>query len=147
MASDHAPHTQEEKSRRFDDAPSGIPGVETMVPLAMAQARNGMLSLQRLVDAVSVRPAAYLGLAPRAIAEGAESHVAVYDPKGEVGIRADLLHQRCGWTPYEGMTANFPRLVVSPAGVLVHDGEPQASRPRGRYVGLTLDELNPQRKD
>jgi dihydroorotase len=141
MSSDHAPHTQEEKSWRFEDAPSGIPGVETMVPMAMVEARNGRLSLERLFDAAAVRPAAFLGLERRGIEVGLEAHLAVYDPKGERKIVADELHHRCGYTPYEGMLANFPRFVVGPSGVLVHDGVLQMSRPAGRYVGSTLEEL------
>ena len=141
LASDHAPHTQEEKSWRFEDAPSGIPGVETMVPMAMVEARNGRLSLDRLVDATSTRPAAFLGLERRGIEVGLEAHLAVYDPKGARKVRADALHQRCGYTPYEGMLANFPRMVVGPFEVLVHDGVFQMSRPMGRYAGSTLEEL------
>ena len=141
MASDHAPHTQEEKALRFEDAPSGIPGVETMVPLAMAQAKNGRIPLERLVDAVSVRPAAFLGLSPRGLEVGNEAHLAVYDPKRVRKVREDDLHQRCGWSPYHGMDALFPNLVVGPMGVLVDDGVFQQNRPAGRYVGLSLEEL------
>lgn len=141
VASDHAPHTQEEKSRPFEDAPSGIPGVETMVPMLMVEVRSGRLGLERLVDAVSTRPASFLGLAPRTIVEGSEAHLAVYDPKGTTRIDEELLHQHCGWSPYHGMDAIFPILVVSPAGVLVHDGALQRSRASGRYVGPTLEDL------
>ncbi len=141
MASDHAPHTQEEKSLRFEDAPSGVPGVETMVPMAMAQAKNGRITLDRLIDAVSVRPAAFLGLEPRGLEVGNEAHVAVYDPKRARKVRADDLHQRCGWTPYEGIDAIFPILVLTPTGLLVDDGVIQQTDPGGRYVGLSLEEL------
>jgi len=141
VASDHAPHTQEEKALRFPDAPSGIPGVETMVPLLMAEVKNGRISLERMVNAVSFRPAAYLGLAPRGLGVGNEAHIAVYDPRGVRRIDEDRLHQQCGWSPYHGMEAIFPDLVVSPGGVLVDDGEVQQSKPTGRYVGLTLEDL------
>ena len=141
MASDHAPHTREEKEWPFQDAPSGIPGVETMVPMAMVEARSGRLSLERLVDATATRPAAFLGLERRALEVGLEAHIAVYHPKAEVTIRADKLHQHCGFTPYEGMKAIFPLLVIGPGGVLVDDGEFQLNRPTGRYVGPTIEEL------
>jgi hypothetical protein len=65
----------------------------------------------------------------------------VYDPKGTHRIDEDRLHQHCGWSPYHGMEANFPVLVMSPAGLLVHDGVFQQSRPTGRYVGLTLEDF------
>ncbi len=70
--------------------------------------------------------------------------MAVYDPKAERRIREDDLHQHCGFTPYEGMQANFPVMVVAPWGVLVEDGELQQSHPQGRYVGPSLDDLQDQ---
>jgi dihydroorotase len=142
IASDHAPHTRAEKDRRFEDAPPGIPGVETMVPLLMAEARSGRLGLQRLVDATAVRPAAFLGLARRGIETGLEAHIAVYDTR-EVGeVVTERLHHKCGWTPYEGMPAIFPSLVVSAGEVLVEDGVFQRSQPSGRYVGRDLGDLS-----
>jgi dihydroorotase len=141
LASDHAPHTREEKQLAFEAAPAGIPGVETMVPMAMAQVRHGRIALERLVDACATRPAAFLGVGPRALEAGAAAHVAVYDLHDEDEVTADMLHQRCGWTPYEGMTAVFPRLVVGPGGILVDDGEFHQGRPLGRYVGLDLERL------
>jgi dihydroorotase len=141
MASDHAPHTREEKAQKFEDAPSGLPGVETMMPLAMTQVKNGQLTLNRLVDATSVLPADFLGLEPRGLEVGMEAHIAVYDPKDVRKIKADELHHKCGWTPYEGMEAIFPKLVVSTSGVLLDDGEFQQSEPSGRYVGKVLEDL------
>ncbi len=141
LASDHAPHTREEKSVEFEAAPSGIPGVETMVPLAMAEASNGRVRLERLVDATAARPAAFLGLGRRAIEEGLPGHLAVYCLKEETKVRGDMLHHRCGWTPYEGMPAILPKLVVGPGGVMVEDGVFQQSRPQGGYVGMDLEGL------
>ena len=92
------------------------------------------------MSASSVRPAAFLSLAPRGLFVGAEAHIAVYDPKGTTRIDEDRLHQHCGWSPYHGMDAIFPQLVVSPGGVLVHDGVFQQSKANGRYVGLTLED-------
>ena len=141
VASDHAPHTREEKARGFSDAPPGIPGVETMVPLLMTEVSTGRISLERMVSATSYRPAGFLGLEVRGLFEGAEAHIAVYDPKGTRRIDEDQLHHHCGWSPYHGMDAIFPRLVMSPGGVLVDDGVFQQSRPTGRYVGPTLEDL------
>ncbi len=141
LASDHAPHTREEKSWPFADAPSGVPGVETMVPMAMAYVKTGLITLERLVDACATRPAAFLGLGRRAIEVGATGHIAAYDMYDRVDVSAENLHQKCGWTPYEGQSAIFPRLVVGPGGILVEDGELQQSAPHGRYVGLDLDAL------
>jgi dihydroorotase len=61
IASDHAPHTIEEKERSFDKVPSGIPGVETSLPLMLAQVKKGSISIERLVSAMMERPAEIMG--------------------------------------------------------------------------------------
>ena len=141
ISSDHAPHTLEEKAKPFADAPSGMPGVETMVPMAMAHVKRGELTLERLVDACAVRPAAFLGLGERAIKVGAPAHIAAYDLQCPVEVSAEDLHSKCGWTPFEGQSAVFPRLVVGPGGVLIEDGVFQQSRPQGKYLGLDIEAL------
>ena len=138
LSSDHAPHTREEKQQAFEDAPSGVPGVETMVPLMMAQLKEGRIGIDRLVDATATRPAAFLGIGRRSIEVGAVAHLAVYSLRDVVEVSAARLHHKCGWTPFEGMPAIFPRLVVGPGGILVDGGEWQLDRPAGRYVGLSL---------
>ena len=141
LSSDHAPHTLEEKAKSFADAPSGMPGIETMVPMMMAHVKRGRIALDRLVDACAVRPAAFLGLGARAIEAGAPAHLAAYDLQQVAEVSADALHSRCGWTPYEGQPAVFPALVVGPGGVLVDGGAFQQSRPQGRHVALDIDAM------
>lgn len=108
LESDHAPHTKVEKEDNFHNAPSGVPGVETMVPLMLAQA-NGKLPLQRVVDAVTAGPAKLLGLKDRGVLEpGMRADFAVYDLKKPAKVASAELHSKCGWSPYDGLKAVFP---------------------------------------
>ena len=119
VASDHAPHTADEKARVFAEAPSGLPGVETMLPLLLARVLDGALSLERLIELTSTGPARILGIRPAGFAPGDRADFALYRPRAEP-VRAARLHSRCGWTPYGGMPAVFPERVVM-AGEIAFD--------------------------
>jgi dihydroorotase len=115
VATDHAPHTAEEKAGSVWEAPSGVPGVETAVPLLLARARDpdDPLSVERLRDAVATRPAAVFDLPAKGrIETGADADLVCY-PDGTEPTRAAELHARCGWTPFEG------RPLVRPAWTTV----------------------------
>ncbi|MHB1260962.1 MAG: dihydroorotase [Thermoplasmatota archaeon] len=123
LESDHAPHTKVEKEDNFHNAPSGVPGVETMVPLMLAQV-NGKLPLQRVVDAVTVGPANLLGLKDRGVLEaGMRADFAVYDLKHPTKVDSGELHSKCGWSPYDGLKAVFPTHTFLAGKAVVQDGQ------------------------
>jgi len=122
IASDHAPHTNEEKAQVFSQAPSGVPGVETMVPLLMAEVLEKRLALPDVIKKTSATPAAVLGIPAAGFMPGDRADFALY-PKEAVTITADHLHSRCGWTPFEGFCAVFPKTVIRDGTVVYEDGE------------------------
>jgi len=135
LASDHAPHLPEEKGEDIWEAPAGVPGVETMLPLMLFAVRRNLLSLERLVDALAARPARIFGLAGKgAIRVGKDADLVMVDPKRVVEIRADRLHSRAEWTPYEGMKAIFPRMTII-RGSVVWDDDLVAVPGWGRFQG------------
>jgi dihydroorotase len=105
LASDHAPHTLEEKSRPFEKAPYGLPGVETTLPLMLYAVYRGRLSLTRLVEAFSERPAERFGLVRKGhIREGYQADLVVVDLGKRARVERGKLKTKCGWSPYEGFT-------------------------------------------
>ncbi|MFA5943027.1 MAG: dihydroorotase [Candidatus Thermoplasmatota archaeon] len=123
LESDHAPHTKVEKEDAFHNAPSGVPGVETMVPLMLAHV-GGKLPLQRVVDAVTVGPANLLGLKDRAVLEpGMRADFAIYDLKHLTKVDSNDLHSKCGWSPYDGLKAVFPSHTFLAGKAVVQDGD------------------------
>jgi len=122
IASDHAPHTVEEKNATFIDAPAGIPGVETMIPLLVAQVLERNLSFVSLIQKTVTNPAALLAIPEAGFTIGDRADFALY-PKTPVRITSDTLHSKCGWTPYENFSAVFPRIVIMNGSVSYQDGE------------------------
>lgn len=123
LESDHAPHTSVEKEDNFHNAPSGVPGVETMGPLMLAQV-GGKLHLETVVDALSKNPAALIGAKDRgALEPGMRADFAVYDLKHPTKVDSANLHSRCGWSPYDGLKACFPSHTFLAGKAVVADGQ------------------------
>jgi dihydroorotase len=113
IATDHAPHTSEEKDASIWDAPSGVPGVETALPLLLAEARNGDLTYDRVRDLTAANPANIFGLASKGrVAEGNDADLVLVDTSTTEPVRAAQLHTNCDWTPFEGRQAIFPELTL-----------------------------------
>jgi dihydroorotase len=128
IASDHAPHTPAEKQVPFREAPSGIPGVETMVPLLLAAVLAKKVSLPDVIRKTSQAPAELLGMTPAGFAPQDRGDFALY-PKEAVRIDPDTLHSRCGFSPFAGLPAVFPRVVILGGTVVYEEGEFSAGSP------------------
>ncbi len=134
IASDHAPHLPEEKRDDIWEAPAGVPGVETMLPLMLMAVRRNLISLERAIKAISTRPAEILGLKTKGrIAIGMDADLVLFDPRNASRIRADRLHSRADWTPYEGMEGIFPRMTII-RGETVFEGDLDVKPGQGRFL-------------
>ncbi|QOS13094.1 dihydroorotase [Haloferax gibbonsii] len=123
VATDHAPHTREEKEQSLLDAPSGVPGVETMVPLLLGAVVAGDLTAERVRDVVAATPAEVFDLPRKGRVEvGADADLALYDLDAAREIRGADLHSKCDWTPFEGHTGVFPEWTML-RGEFVWDGD------------------------
>jgi dihydroorotase len=123
IASDHAPHTLDEKAEDFDYAPSGMPGVETMVPLMLHLVEEKHLDLAGAVDRLCSRPGEIFGIPKGRIAVGYDADFMVVDFSQCAMVRTDRLHSKCGWTSYEGMPAIFPRSVIVRGETILDRGD------------------------
>lgn len=139
VSTDHCPWNYEIEKQRGRDAfaliPNGLPGIETRIPLLYGLGvAQGRLSLPRFVAVAATEPARAMGLYPRkgAIVAGADADLVILDPAGTTTVRAESLHQRVDYTPYEGWTVPG-RLVatLSRGEVIVKEGEFVGRRGRG----------------
>jgi dihydroorotase len=104
LGSDHAPHTREEKAKSYPATPSGMTGVQTLVPLMLDHVQAGRLSLARFVDLTSAGPARLFGIARKGrIAAGYDADLTVVDLKRRETITDAWVASRAGWTPYDGL--------------------------------------------
>jgi dihydroorotase len=104
LGSDHAPHTREEKAKPYPASPSGMTGVQTLVPIMLDHVNAGRLSLLRFVDLTSAGPARLFNIARKGrIAVGYDADFTVVDLKRRETITDRWIASRAGWTPYHGV--------------------------------------------
>ncbi len=105
LGSDHAPHTREEKAETYPKCPSGMPGVQTLVPIMLDHVNAGRLSIERFVDLTSHGPQRVFGMARKGrVAVGYDADLTIVDLKARRTITNDWIASRCGWTPFDGKT-------------------------------------------
>jgi dihydroorotase len=130
IGSDHAPHGRDEKKQPYPDSPSGMPGVQTLLPLMLDHVAAGRLSLERLVDLTSAGPARIFGAVGRGrIARGYRADLSVVDLKVRRMITHRWIVSRCGWTPFDGLTVRgWPMATIVGGRVVMREdqllGEP-----------------------
>ena len=105
IGSDHAPHTRDEKSRVYPKTPSGMPGVQTLLPVMLNHVHAGRLSLTRLIDLLCQGPNRLFGIVGKGrLAVGYDADFTLVDLAASREITDDWVAAKCGWTPFAGMT-------------------------------------------
>ena len=125
LGSDHAPHTLEEKARPYPASPSGMPGVQTLVPVMLTHVANGRLSLDRFIDLTSHGANRVFGIAGKGrMAEGYDADLTIVDLTAKHVIRHADMASRCGWTPFDGFEATGKAMATIVRGrVVMRDGD------------------------
>jgi len=138
LGSDHAPHTREEKAKPYPASPSGMTGVQTLVPIMLDHVNKGRLSLERFVDLSSAGPARVYGIAGKGrVAVGYDGDFTVVDLKARRTITNDWIASRSGWTPFDGMAVTgWPVATVVRGRIVMRDGA-LIGAPAGRPVRFT----------
>ena len=104
IATDHAPHTLEEKSLPYPDSPAGMPGVETSLPLMLTQFKAGKCTLQQVQNWMSIGPAMTYGIPNKGwIGEGFDADLTLVDMDRCHPVRDEEVFSRAGWSPYTGL--------------------------------------------
>ena len=133
LGSDHAPHTREEKDKAYPDTPSGMTGVQTLVPIMLDHVNAGRLSLERMVDLTAHGPQRLFGLQTKGrIVVGFDADFTVVDLKVRRKIENKWIASRCGWTPFDGViVTGFPIGTIIRGETVMWDGAVVGGSPAG----------------
>jgi len=125
IGSDHSPHTEEEKAQEYPKSPSGMPGVQTLLPLLLDHCAAGRLTLERVIDLTSSGPARIYSIAGKGrIALGYDADLTLVDLKAKREITDADCASRCGWTAFAGMTVTgWPMATILRGHIVMRDGE------------------------
>jgi len=134
LGSDHAPHTLEEKRKEYPASPSGMTGVQTLVPIMLDHVNAGRLSLERFVDLTSHGPARIFNISRKGrIAAGYDADLTIVDLKRRETITNEWVASKAGWTPYDGVeVAGWPVGTIVNGRTVMWQGElasPASGRP------------------
>ncbi len=124
LGSDHAPHTLDEKAQPYPESPSGMTGVQTLLPVMLTHVLSGRLTLERLVDMAASGPARLFQIARKGrIARGYDADFAIVDLKKSQLLQRQWIASKCGWSPYEGqLLKGWPVHTVLRGNIVVRDG-------------------------
>jgi dihydropyrimidinase len=145
FSSDHAPYRYDQTGKlpkgdktTFKEMANGVPGLELRLPLLYTFGFGaGRITLPEFVDLTATRHAQIYGCYPQkgTIAEGSDADIAIWDPKRRLTVRADLIHDNVGYTPYTGRELQgWPVTVLSRGAVIIENSELKAERGRGRFL-------------
>ena len=149
FSSDHAPYRFDETGKfhagpnpNFTQVANGLPGIELRAPLLFSEGvGKGRIDLHQFVALTSTNPAKLYGLYPRkgSLAIGGDADIALWDPNKEVTVTHSMLHDACGYTPYEGMRVKgWPVTVLSRGRIAVQDGQLKIAKGSGRFLKREL---------
>ncbi len=135
VATDHAPHTLEEKSKAYNQAPSGGPLVQHALLAMLEKAKEGIISVECVVEKMAHAPAICFQLAERGfIREGYYADLVVVDPTETITVNKSNVLYKCGWSPFEGVTFSNKIAGTYVNGILVYDGKQIVSEQKGMRV-------------
>ena len=125
IGSDHAPHSAEEKQQAYPNTPSGMPGVQTILPIMLNHMAEGRLTLERLVDLLCSGPQRLFGVIGKGrIAVGYDADFTLVDLDHSREITDDWVESKCGWTPFNGDTVTgWPRATIIAGRFVMREDE------------------------
>ncbi|RLF44146.1 MAG: amidohydrolase, partial [Thermoplasmata archaeon] len=130
LESDHAPHLMEEKED-FAVAPSGMPGVDALLPIMLYMVKQRKISMDLLYRMVCKNPAEFFGINKGSIEIGKDADLIIIDFKDISEVRA---LSKCGWSSYEGMPCIYPKHVYLRGEKIVDDGEFIGEKGKGKMI-------------
>jgi len=125
IATDHAPHTLEEKAQEYPNSPSGMPGVETSLPLMLTAAMQGQCTLAQVANWMSLAVAQAYGIPNKgAIAPGYDADLVLVDLNTYHPVLREELLTKCGWSPFEGWNlTGWPAITIVGGQIVYQKGK------------------------
>ena len=124
-----------EKNVDFDKAPSGIPGVETMLPIFLFLYSQGKISLKHIIKLFCENPSRILNIPKGKIEIGKDADFLIIDQKKVSIIKNKNLHYKCGWSPFENFKAIFPKHVFIRGEHLIKEEDIILNKGFGKFIG------------
>ena len=125
IGSDHAPHLKENKEKRYPDSPSGMPGVQTLMPVMLNHVNDGKLSLEQLMNSICENPVKIFGIKDKGfIKEGLDADFTIVDMNKKILIKNENIESKCGWSPFDGDEfKGTPVLTIINGQIKMRDGK------------------------
>ncbi|MBN1238945.1 MAG: dihydroorotase [Gammaproteobacteria bacterium] len=135
IATDHAPHTREEKANTYFAAPAGLPLVQHLLGMLLEMHRDGVLSLTTIVEKAAHNPARLFGIVDRGfVREGYFADLVVVDLDALTPVTEEQLRYKCGWSPLQGVSLHSAVFMTILNGVPVYRNGKPAEAPQGRAL-------------
>lgn len=135
VASSHKPCLLNEKEIELINSHSGIPGVETLIPLMLYLVNKNYITLKDFIKLTSQNPAKLFNMKSKGFFKiGYDADLILFNPKNIEKIKAENLHYKCYWTPYENMNAIFPDITISRGDIIFEDKQIIGKKGRGRFI-------------
>ena len=125
IATDHSPHTLEEKKQPYGKAPSGMPGVETSLPLMLNEVSNNKITFEQVVKWMCENPAKIYNVKNKGFLKiGYDADIAIVDMKLEKILSGSKMQAKCGWTAFEGQKIKgSPIITIVNGNIVYKDGK------------------------
>jgi len=125
LGSDHAPHSKEDKNKKYPVSPSGMPGVQTILPIMLNHVNNEKLSLEQLIKLMCENPCKIFDIKNKGyIKEDFDADLTIIDMNKEQTIKDEMIASKCGWTPFNNFTVKgFPVATIVNGKVVMSDGK------------------------
>lgn len=135
IATDHAPHTIEEKNQSYFKAPSGGPLVQHALLALLEKHKEGIISLERIVEKTAHNPAILFNIQKRGfVKEGFFADLVLIDPNNTTTVKKSTILAKCGWSPFEGTTFSHQIATTIVNGEVVWNGEKICSERNGKRL-------------
>ena len=125
LGSDHAPHSKEDKKKKYTASPSGMPGVQTILPIMLNHINNEKLSLEQLIKLMCENPCKIFGIKNKGhIKEDFDADLTIVDMNKKQTIKNEMIASKCGWTPFNNFVVKgFPVATIINGKIVMSDGK------------------------